>query len=497
MHRAPAIEIRNLSKSFPGVKALDAVSLRVEEGEVHALAGENGAGKSTLMKILAGNHTPDVGEIYLRGKRVQFRHPHDALQSGIAMVHQELQPFPDLTVAENIAIGREKTRGRWGWLDTAAMRQEAQEWLDLLGARMDPGCRMRNLTVAEMQTVEIAKALAHKASVMIMDEPTSAATQREVEALFRIIRDLTRRGVTILYVSHRIDEVLQIASTVSVLRDGRLVGSYRARDLDRSRLIAAMVGRELEVRPVAPPAPKGPPVLEVRALGKPGRFRDISFSLRPGEILGLAGLMGAGRTDVAAAIFGLSPADTGEIRVRGRPVRIRSSREAISHGIAMVTEDRRKFGIVPEMPVTQNITLANLRRYCHGPFVDRAREDAAAREQVRKFSIRAPGLDCPAKHLSGGNQQKILMARALLADPSILILDEPTRGIDVGAKAEIYAIIAQLAQQGMAILMVSSEMEEILSLSHRILVMCEGSITAELDARRTSQEEILKYAMPV
>lgn len=496
MHEPPAIEVRNVSKSFPGVKALDAVSLVVKKGEVHALAGENGAGKSTLMKILAGIYAPDAGEIYLSGKRVQFRHPHDALRSGIAMVHQELQVFPDLTVAENIAMGREKARGWLGWLDPAAMRREAQELLDRLGAPVEAVCRMRDLTVAEMQAVEIAKALAHEVDVIIMDEPTSAVSEREVEALFRIIGDLKRQGVTIIYVSHKMDEMLRIASTVSVLRDGRMVGSYRAEELDRSRLIAAMVGRELGARPAAPPAPQGPPVLEVRALGKPGRFRDVSFSLRRGEILALAGLMGAGRTDVAAAVFGLSPAERGEIRVCGRPVRIRSSCDAISHGIAMVTEDRRKFGIVPEMPVTGNITLASLRRYCYGPFVDRAREDAAASEQVRKFAIRAPGLDCPAKYLSGGNQQKILIARALLVDPVILILDEPTRGVDIGAKAEIYTIITELAQQGMAILMISSEMEEILSLSHRILVMSEGSITAELDSRRATQQEILKYAMP-
>jgi inositol transport system ATP-binding protein len=497
MEPSCVLEVRNLSKSFPGVKALEAVRLAVRPATVHALMGENGAGKSTLMKTLAGVYPPDEGEILLDGRRVRIRNPHQALRLGIAMIHQELLPFPDLTVAENISMGREPTRWLPGWLDQPAMRRRAQELLGRLGVTLPVTRKIRDLSVAQVQTVEIAKALVHDARVIIMDEPTSAISQREVDALLAMIRDLRRQGVAIIYISHKMDEVFRIADTITVLRDGRYVATHQAADLDRDRLIALMVGRELLTTesPSATPAP-GEVALEVRGLTQPGSFRQVSFRVRRGEILGIAGLMGAGRTELASALVGLAPAASGEIRAGGRPVRIASPRNAIDHGIALVPEDRQKFGLVPGMSVKENLTLASLGPCCRGPWIDRRRENRVADEQIRALAIRTPDRDQPAAGLSGGTQQKIVVARALLTRPAILILDEPTRGIDIGAKQEIYAIIRRLAAQGTAVIMVSSELPEVLALSHRILVMREGQVTAELDPRRTTPEEILQYAMP-
>ena len=355
---------------------------------------------------------------------------------------------------------------------------------------------MRDLSVAEIQTVEIAKALVHNARVIIMDEPTSAISQREVDALFGLIRDLRRQGVAIIYISHKLDEIFRIADTITVLRDGRYIATHVAADLDRDRLIALMVGRLLTAKsPLASPV-FGEVALEVRELVQPGKVGRVSFHVRRGEILGIAGLMGAGRTRLVSAIFGLAPAASGEIRVNGRPVRIASPRDAIDHGIALVTEDRKKFGLVPGMSVKQNLTLASLRQCCRGPWIDHGRENRVADTQIAALAIRARDRNQRASSLSGGTQQKIVLAKALLTRPAILILDEPTRGIDIGAKNEIYAIIRRLAAEGTAVIMVSSEMPEILALGRRILVMREGAVTAELDPRRTTQEEILQYAMP-
>jgi inositol transport system ATP-binding protein len=491
------LEVRNLSKSFPGVKALEAVRLAVRPATVHALMGENGAGKSTLMKTLAGIYPPDEGEILLDGRRVRIKNPHQALRLGIAMIHQELLPFPDLTVAENISMGREPTRWLPGWLDQPAIRRRAQELLGRLGVTLPATRKIRELSVAQVQTVEIAKALVHDARVIIMDEPTSAISQREVDALLAMIRDLRRQGVAIIYISHKMDEVFRIADTITVLRDGRHVATHPAAELDRDRLIALMVGRELLTTesPAATPAP-GLVALEVCGLTQPGKFRPVSFRVRRGEILGIAGLMGAGRTELASALVGLAPAASGEIRVNGRPVRIASPRNAIDHGLALVPEDRQKFGLVPGMSVKENLTLASLGPCCRGPWIDRRRENRVADQQIRALAIRTRDRDQRAGSLSGGTQQKIVVARALLTRPAILILDEPTRGIDIGAKQEIYAIIRRLAAEGTAVIMVSSELPEVLALSHRILVMREGQVTAELDPRRTTQEEILQYAMP-
>jgi inositol transport system ATP-binding protein len=485
------LQIRNVSKSFAGVKALDEVSLEVEAGRVHVLMGENGAGKSTLMKILGGLHLPDAGEIRFNGQRLRLRNPHDALRVGIATIHQELLPFRDLSVAANIAMGREATRWFPGWLDHAAMNREATTLLARLGVPIEPTRRMRELSVAEMQTVEIVKALAHEASVIIMDEPTTALSEREVARLFEVIRELRQRGVAVIYISHKMDEIFRIADTITVMRDGRHVATRPAGELDERELIRLMVGRDPPARVAAPGKP-GAPVLEVRGLTRPGCFREVGFTLRRGEILGLGGLMGAGRTEMVNAIYGLAPAAAGEIRVAGKAVRIASPADALRAGIALVSEDRKRFGLVPLLSVQQNLTLASIRTRV----IDPRAEAAVAEAQIHRFSIKVAGRQQRVVNLSGGNQQKVVIAKALLTEPEILILDEPTRGIDVGAKAEIHELISQLARAGKAILLISSELPELLSLSDRLLVMREGMITAELDPLHTSQEEIMKFAMP-
>ena len=478
----PLLEVVNISKSFWGIQALSDVSLSVRSGDVHAVTGENGAGKSTLMKIVAGQERADSGQIHFRGR-------------AIAMIHQELLPFPELSVAENIFMGQEPTHRLPGWVDKPARDRQAREALAQLGVDIDPRRPMRDLTVAEKQSVEIAKALARRADLVIMDEPTSALSEREAERLLGIILDLKRRGVAILYISHRMPEIFRLADTITVMRDGRLAATRPAAELDADRLIPLMVGRALGATVRASATP-GEVALEVRGLSRPPRFQDVSFSLRRGEVLGLAGLMGAGRTDVAAAIFGLAPATGGTVLVRGRAVSVRSPAAAFANGIGMVTEDRKEFGFVPNMSVKENVTLSSLGRFSAGPFIRRRAEARAADEQMRRFDVRATSRDQAVKSLSGGNQQKVAIARALLADPEILILDEPTRGIDVGAKAEIHALIASLARAGKAILLISSEMEEVLALSDRILVMREGRTTAELLPSATSPEEVLRYGMP-
>lgn len=494
--RDSVLQVRNLSKCYPGVKALDDVSLDLERGRAHALVGENGAGKSTLMRILAGLDRPDAGEIRCQGRRLHLRSPHDALRAGISMIHQELMPFPDLTVAENLLIGREPGSCFPGWIDRRALHREAARWLERLGVRVSPESRMRDLSVAEMQAVEIAKALAHRTRILIMDEPSSALSDREVDRLIEVIRDLKTEGVAVIYISHRLDEVFRIADTVTVLRDGRHIATLPIRAVDPDRLVALMVGRTLNAGARPTPSAPGKVALSVRGLARTGEFRDVSFQVRHGEVLGLAGLMGAGRTEVVNALYGLTPADAGEIQVQGKPVQIASPRDALNHGIALVSEDRKGFGLVLTMSVKHNLTLANLDRCSRGIVVDRCAENRIATDRIQAFAIRTQGPDQPVEFLSGGNQQKVVIAKALLTEPDILVLDEPTRGIDIGAKAEVYAIISRLAREGKAIILVSSELSEILALSNRILVLRAGTIAAELDPRQTTPEAILKWAMP-
>ena len=490
------LQVRDLSKSFPGVQALDGVRMDVARGQVHALMGENGAGKSTLVNILAGLHRPDSGSIHFKDGPVRIRNPHNALQLGVAMIHQELLVFPEMTVAENIFMGHEPVLGRTGWIDRGRMHDEARVLLERLGVSLSPARKLKELSVAQMQTVEIAKALAHRADLIIMDEPTSAISELEVQALFKVIRDLKAQGVAVIYISHRMEEIFQIADVVTVLRDGQYVATHPVGELSTQQLIALMVGRELGTLEAGEPATPGEVVLSVSGLTRPGKFRDVQLQVRRGEVVGLAGLMGAGRTEVLHAIYGLEPATRGVIEVDNRPVRIRNPRDGVRCGMALVGEDRRETGLVLTMSVQHNLTLSSLQRCVRGPFIDSGEEQRIVTGQIGTLRIRTPSPGQIVRNLSGGNQQKVVMGKALLTEPQILLLDEPTRGIDIGAKMEIYALIRQLAREGKAILLVSSELPEILALTDRLLVMREGIVTAELEARQTTQEEIMRYAMP-
>lgn len=490
-----ALEIRRISKSFSSIKVLDEVSLTVEAGEVHALLGENGAGKSTLLKILSGVYQPDSGVVLIEGRELQCANAHQALRQGIATVYQELTPFPDLTVAENVLIGQEPVRCRAGWIDRRRLNEEAARVLGQLGAALAPHTRLRELRVADMQTVEIAKALAHRARVILFDEPTSALGEREVDALFRTIRELRARGVAIVYISHKLEEVFALADRVTVLRDGRVVATHRRGELRKERLVYEMIGRDMDMRTsVHVNSCRAQTLLSVEGLGLAQEFRGVSFDVRSGEILGLAGLVGAGRTAVLNALYGLSPAESGEIRVRGCLVRIRRPADALRAGIGLVTEDRRRYGFVPRFNIARNITLPVLRKCCRMALIQRSEEVRVARESMEALRIR--GGDQRVQRLSGGNQQKVVFARTLAADPEILLLDEPTRGIDVGAKAEVHGIIRELARAGKAVVIASSELPELLALSHRLLVMRQGEIVAEMDPTHSRPEEILSRAMP-
>lgn len=488
------LRAENISKSFPGVKALDNVQLHVESGKVHAVMGENGAGKSTLMKILIGMYAPDSGQVIYKGQPVHFNSVHDALKAGFAMIHQELLPFPELSVAENIFMGNEP-RGLFpGWINRQKRNRDAQLLLDTLGLKINVTRRMKTLGIAEMQMVEIAKALSNKAEIIIMDEPTSALSDRETAVLFDMIRGLKQQGIAIIYISHKMDEILQIADTISVMRDGKYMATHPAGTISNEKLISLIVGRPLdtifEKRNVLP----GGVALSVAGLyGR--KFKNISFEVRRGEILGIAGLMGAGRTEIVNAIFGLEKIYAGTIAVKGKPVAIRSPKDAIRHGIGMITEDRKHTGLVLSLSVKHNITLAALKSCCRGPFIDHGREAAVADRQIRKFAVKTPSANQVVNFLSGGNQQKVVLARVLLNDPDIIILDEPTRGIDIGAKTEIYRLMNELSAQGKAIIMISSELPEVLGMSDRVLVVHNGMIKAELSGAAATQEEIMRHAM--
>jgi len=489
------LRAHDLRKDFAGQTVLHPTSLGFAPGEVHALMGENGAGKSTLMKVLAGLHRPDGGYVGWRGARADFASPHEALFAGIAMIHQELMPIPDLTVAENITLGAEPC-GRFGRIDRAAQRRRAAELLREIEADIDPSRLMRSLTVAQTQVVEIAKALGREAKVILMDEPTAALSHHEVDALFRTIARLKARGVAIGYTTHKMEEVFRLADRISVLRDGRLVGTAPAAELDEGRLISLMVGREMADIFPARQSPTDEILLDVAGLTREPAYRDVSFQVRRGEVVALAGLMGAGRTEVVSALFGLQPATGGVITLKGRALTLRTPQDALAAGIGMVTEDRKGLGIIPALGVGENITLSALRSFCRGPLIDHRAESAAVRKGMSEMAVKASSPTQPIAQLSGGNQQKALLARCLLGDPDLIILDEPTRGIDIGAKAEIYALIQKLACSGKAVLLVSSELPEVLSLAHRILVLRRGSVAATLDAASTDQPTVLRHAMP-
>ena len=487
------LRMTGISKAFPGVQALDDVHLDAEAGSVHALMGENGAGKSTLMKVLAGIYRADTGRIELDGQEAHVPDSATALRLGIAMIHQELSPVPAMMVAENIYLGREPVN-RFGLVDKKQMIADAQAVFDKWQIDVNPRRVMKTLSVAQMQMVEIAKAISTDARLIIMDEPTSAITEREVEHLHRMIRSLRESGVAIIYITHKMDEVFKIADKVTVFRDGKHVATLPAAELDRQKLITLMVGRELTHLFPKEDVAIGEVVMTVRGLTRHGVIDDISFDLRRGEILGLAGLMGAGRTEVLEAIFGVTKVDAGEITINGKPVSIKSPADAIEAGMGLLTEDRKLTGIMGALSVRDNMTIANLNRFSPGWILRKRRMEAACVAQRDALAIKTPSLSQLIKNLSGGNQQKVLVSRWLLTLPDVLMIDEPTRGIDVGAKSEIHRLMSGLAKEGKAILMVSSEMPEILGMSDRVLVMAGGRITAEFSRAEVTQEKVLEAA---
>ena len=488
-----ALEAEGISKFFPGVKALDNVSLRVRPGTVHALMGENGAGKSTLMKCLIGMYRPDKGTIKIKGEPVQFQDTMDALRSGISMIHQELNLVPYMTVAENIWLGREPMK--FGFVDHARLNQKTQELLNRLNIRLKADRMVGELSIASQQMVEIAKAVSWDSDIVIMDEPTSALTETEVAHLFTIIRDLREQGKAIIYISHKMDEIFNITDEVSIFRDGNWIASDQTAKYTRQSLITQMVGRELTQLFPKFNSAIGEEVLTVRNLTCKDRFTDVSFSVRRGEILGVAGLVGAGRSEVMESLFGMESFDSGEILIDGVPVTIDSPSTAIEKGMAFLTEDRKKSGLFLVLSVMENMSIVNMPEYSgKSGFVSHVKMAQDCMEQIRRLNIKTPTMDQIINNLSGGNQQKVLIARWLLAQPKILILDEPTRGIDVGAKAEIYRLISELANRGVAIIMVSSELPEILGMSDRVMVMHGGRITGILDKEEADQETILSLA---
>ena len=500
--RAPApslLEMRGVAKSFNRNPVLEDVSLSVGRGEVHALIGENGAGKSTLMKILMGMTTADAGEIRLEGKAVSPRDPRAAMDLGLAMIHQELSPVLDMEVAENVFLGREIRRarfGRFGVVDLGQMRRSCQALFDRFSIPIDPSARMRDLSVAEMQIVEIVKAISTSAKIVIMDEPTSAITEREVAILFRQIDALRAHGVSVIYISHKLDEIFRIADRISVMRDGVMVASGPVSAFDRDSVIRAMVGREITNFVPKETVPIGEPVLTVRNLAWRDRVRDVSFSVHAGEILGVAGLVGAGRSEMVETLFGIRHASSGEILIRSLPRRIRSPGRAIANGLALVTEDRKTTGLNLLGTVEENISLAALDRAARLGIIRKSVERTWADDNIATLRIKTFSRDALVSSLSGGNQQKVVLAKWLVTTPDIIILDEPTRGIDVGAKRDIYVLIGELAREGKAVIVISSELIEIMGLADRILVMAQGRITGELTRDAFSQERIMELATP-
>ncbi len=492
---APILALKGIAKSFPGVRALTGIDFDVRPGEVHALLGENGAGKSTLIKIMSGVYQPDEGTIELDGKTTRFDSPQEAQEAGIATIYQELLLFPELTVAENIFMGH-APKNRFGAIDWGKTRERAHEVLESLDIRdLDVRAMVGTLSVGNRQRVEIAKALSHNARILIMDEPTAALTERDVERLFGIVRLLRSRGVGVVYISHRLEEVFLLADRVTVLRDGEFVATKPVAETDNDDLIHMMVGRRIDQLFPKSETKRGPVVLELENVVRSPMTKGASLKLHSGEILGIAGLVGSGRSELAEVIFGMTPAEKGTIKIDGKPVRIESPAAATALGIAYVPEDRGRQGLVRQMPVSENVSLANLARVARHSFIDRKVEAKLAEESVVKFQIRASGIDQIVGKLSGGNQQKVGLSKWLATEPRILIMDEPTRGIDVGAKAEIHRLMSEFASRGMAILMISSELPEVLGMSDRILVMRAGRIVAEVNRADATQAGIAAAMM--
>lgn len=491
----PILEMQKISKRFPGVIALDAVDLRVFPGEVVALAGENGAGKSTLMKILGGIYQPEAGTIKVNGRETAIRSVSDAAQNGIGFVHQELNVLDNLTVAENVFLGREPRMFRF-LVDRQKLNAETEIYLQRLGLNLSGKTPLRELSIAQQQMVEIAKALSLNARILIMDEPTSSLTLTETERLLKVVKDLRAQGVSIIYISHRLGEIGEIADRVVVLRDGKNAGVLEHGEINHDSIVKFMVGRNIE-RFYKPSAAKDvKPFAEIRNL-RTRRYphRPVSFEVRKGEILGFAGLVGAGRSEAAQAIFGVDAPVSGTISLDGIDAKVFSPRDAINHGIYLIPEDRRHSGLILEIPIRENITLPALSRYASAGLIKSEAENKIAREMCEKLNVKAPSIESKAANLSGGNQQKVVLAKWLSLNPRLLIFDEPTRGIDVGAKSEIYQLMRELAETGVAIIMISSDMEEILGESDRIAVMHEGAITGILDRDEASEEAIMKLAV--
>ena len=493
------LTMKDIDKSFPGVHALDHVNFEVKRGEVHALMGENGAGKSTLMKVLTGIYQKDSGTITYKGKETEFHNTREAQDAGVVIVHQELNMIGDLTVAQNIFIGREPKKGIR--VDDKKMIEDSRKLFQDLNIEIDPREKMSNLTVGKQQMCEIAKAISHKAEVIIFDEPSAALTEKEIADLFEIIRDLRKKGLGIVYISHRMDEIKTITDRVTVMRDGGYVGTLITADSTKEDIINMMVGRVIYEDPKehSMVAPDAPVVLKVENLNAGKMVQNVSFELRKGEILGFSGLMGAGRTETARALFGADPKQSGKISIRGkdgqlREVTINSPQDAVKYGIGYLSEDRRRYGVVVQKSVNENTTLATMEEFTNGIFINKAKEKEVSERYVKELATKTPSGDQLVVNLSGGNQQKVVIAKWLTRDSDILIFDEPTRGIDVGAKNEIYKLMSKLAAEGKSIIMISSEMTEILRLSDRIIVMCEGKVTGNIDISEATQEHIMDKA---
>jgi len=491
---ASLLEMKAISKSFPGVKVLDQVDFSLQRGEIHALMGENGAGKSTLMKILGGIYTKDSGSITLNESAVDIISPSMAQSLGVVIIHQELNLVPHLTVMENIFLGREFTYGKSKLINWRLMKEQATHYLSQLRLHIDPGMTVNELSVGQQQMVEIAKALSMNTKILVLDEPTAALTDREIEALFGVIASLKEKGVGMIYISHRMEEVFKICDRVTVMRDGHYIGTEHIAQTTMDNLVKMMVGREIKDRFPKMDIPLGEEKLTIKGLSQKGRLHHISLSVKAGEIVGLAGLMGAGRTELAKAIFGVTPIDQGEILINGHPVSIKKPSEAIGAGIALITEDRKDEGLLLPLSVNDNLALPNLELLSSFGLMNRSKERELSESTIKKLSIKTPNMEQRVGSLSGGNQQKVVIGKWLATSPQVLILDEPTRGVDIGAKKEIYDLMNVLASQGVAILMISSELPEVLGMSDRILVMHEGKISGEFTREEATQEKIMLCA---
>ncbi len=489
------LEMKGIDKRFAGVQALKGANLELREGEVHALMGENGAGKSTLMKVLCGIHKRNAGEVVLFGENVDFSNIKESQDAGISIIHQELNMMNHLTVAQNIYIGREPMINGM-YIDDKKMERDAKALFDRIGVDIDPSVKVGSLTVGKQQMVEIAKAVSHDSKILILDEPTAALTQTEVEELFAIMRDLREKGIGMIYISHRMDEINQISDRITVMRDGEYVGTLITSETTKDEIVKMMVGRVIygDKKEQSNVAEDAPVVLEVKNLNRGKEIKNVSFKLRKGEILGFSGLMGSGRTEVARAIYGADPIESGEIYINGEYVKIKTPHEAVAKGICYLSEDRKRYGLLLDKSVAENSVLSSLKDFIKFGWIRDSKIEKAAVEANDKLKTKTPSMKQQLKNLSGGNQQKVIIARWLLKDSDIFIFDEPTRGIDIGAKSEMYTLIEELAESGKSIIMISSELSEIQRMSDRVVVMCEGKITGELDIADATQEKIMALA---